>query len=90
MQPPIPADGRDEIENVIKEVAENASDSAEKMKEVTENVQIQTEKLGETKETFGNLYKEIQVVEGAAKEIGHQTDVLDSIKQIVADLMAYR
>ena len=79
------AESAAEIETVIKEVTENAENSSEKMQEVTSNVQKQTDTLGETAEAFDHLYTEIQIVETAAKEIGSQTDVLDSLKQIVAD-----
>ena len=55
------------------------------MHEVSKNVQEQGSRLEETKEAFSHLYKEIQIVENAAKEIGGQTEVLDSLKQVVAD-----
>lgn len=79
------ADSANEIETVIREVTENMQSSSEKMQEVTSSVKEQTDKLKETEEAFKHLYKEIQTVENAAKEIGSQTDVLDSLKQVVAD-----
>lgn len=79
------AGSANEIESVIQEVTENAQNSSEKMQEVTDSVKEQTEKLKETEEAFNHLYQEIQTVENATKEIGNQTGVLDSLKQIVAD-----
>ena len=74
-----------EIEGIVKDLTGNIEISVNKMHEVSKNVQEQGSRLEETKEAFSHLYKEIQIVENAAKEIGGQTEVLDSLKQVVAD-----
>ncbi|NLK77167.1 MAG: methyl-accepting chemotaxis protein [Clostridiales bacterium] len=74
-----------EIEGIVKDLTGNIEISVNKMHEVSKNVQEQGSRLEETKEVFSHLYKEIQIVENAAKEIGGQTEVLDSLKQVVAD-----
>ena len=74
-----------EIEGIVKDLTGNIEISVNKMHEVSKNVQEQGSRLEETKEAFSHLYKEIQIVENVAKEIGGQTEVLDSLKQVVAD-----
>ncbi|MBU5472437.1 methyl-accepting chemotaxis protein [Roseburia sp. MSJ-14] len=74
-----------EIEGIVKDLTGNIEISVNKMHEVSKNVQEQGSRLEETKEAFSHLYKEIQIVENAAKEIGGQTEILDSLKQVVAD-----
>ena len=56
-----------------------------KMQEVTSNVREQRRQLDETGVAFQNLYNEISSVEMVSKEIGAQTEKLDSLKQIVTD-----
>ena len=56
-----------------------------KMQEVTRNVQKQQQRLGETREAFRNLSAEVALVEEVTREIGSQTEVLDSLKHIVTD-----
>lgn len=75
----------EEIEKIVCELIENVRISVDKMKEVTGNVQEQKKRLEQTREAFSHLYDEIQIVESAAKEIGNQTDVLDSLKKVVSD-----
>ena len=55
------------------------------MQEVTENVQKQQECLDETRTAFGSLNQEVTLVEEVTKEIGTQTEILNSLKQIVTD-----
>ena len=75
----------EEIESIVKDLTENVEISVKKMQEVSQNVQEQETRLKETRQAFSSLYDEIHLVEGAAKEIGGQTEVLDSLKQVVAD-----
>ena len=56
-----------------------------KMQEVTENVKKQQERLGETREAFGYLNNEVQLVEQVTGELGSQTEILSSLKEIVTD-----
>jgi len=42
-------------------------------------------RLEETSQAFKHLYDEIKKVENVTREIGGQTSVLDSLKQLVAD-----
>ena len=55
------------------------------MQEVSRNVSEQKQRLEETRESFMHLYDEICIVEDASKEIGGQTEVLDSLKTVVED-----
>lgn len=74
-----------EIEEIVKELVNNVEVSVKKMQEVTENVKKQQERLGETREAFGHLNKEVQLVEQVTQEIGSQTEILSSLKEIVTD-----
>ena len=55
------------------------------MQEVTRNVQKQQKCLGETRTAFQHLNQEVTLVEGVTKEIGTQTEILNSLKKIVTD-----
>lgn len=55
------------------------------MQEVTENVKKQQARLGETREAFGYLNSEVQLVEQVTEELGSQTEILSSLKEIVTD-----
>ncbi len=79
------ANSAEEIEKIVRDLTENVEISVNKMQEVSKNVKEQEECLKETKEAFSHLYDEIRIVENAAKEIGGQTSILDSLKQVVAD-----
>ena len=59
--------------------------SVSKMQEVIRNVQKQQKCLDETREAFQHLKEEVSLVEDVTKEIGGQTEVLNSLKQIVTD-----
>lgn len=74
-----------EIEGIVKELVGNVKSSVNKMHEVTNNVQEQQMRLDETRTAFQHLSKEISLVEEVTKEIGSQTEVLNSLKQIVTD-----
>ncbi len=74
-----------EIEGIVKELIGNVEVSVSKMQEVTDNVQKQQKCLNETKEVFKKLLKEVGLVEEVTKELGGQTEILNSLKQIVAD-----
>lgn len=74
-----------EIEAIVKELIGNVEVSVSKMQEVTVNVQKQQKCLGETREAFQHLNHEVHLVEEVTKEIGSQTEVLNSLKQIVTD-----
>ena len=75
----------EEIEGIVKDLTENILISVNKMQEVTNNVQEQEKRLEETREAFSHLYDEIRSVENAAKEIGGQTEILSSLREVVAD-----
>lgn len=75
----------EEIEGIVRELTENIEVSVSKMQEVSSNVKEQEKCLEETRQAFSNLYDEIKEVENASKEIDGQTDVLNSLKKIVAD-----
>lgn len=75
----------EEIEGIVKALTENVEISVNKMQEVTKNVREQETRLEETRQAFSHLYDEIRIVENATKEIGGQTEILDSLKQVVAD-----
>lgn len=74
-----------EIEGIVKELTGNVAVSVDNMQVVSKNVQEQQTRLEETRKSFEHLYDEIRLVEDVTKEIGGQTDVLDSLKQLVAD-----
>ena len=74
-----------EIESIVRELVGNVKSSVNKMNEVTDNVQKQQQCLEETRTAFLSLNKEVTLVEKVTKEIGSQTDVLSSLKQIVTD-----
>lgn len=74
-----------EIEGIVKELTGNVAISVDNMQVVSQNVKEQQERLEETRQAFDHLYEEIRRVEDVTKEIGGQTDVLDSLKQLVAD-----
>lgn len=74
-----------EIESIVRELTNNVEISVNKMQEVTSNVREQRRQLDETGMAFQNLYNEISSVETVSKEIGAQTEKLDSLKQIVTD-----
>jgi len=74
-----------EIESIVKELVGNVEVSVAKMEEVTRNVQNQQKRLNETREAFEHLNQEVILVEEVTKEIGSQTEILGSLKQIVTD-----
>lgn len=74
-----------EIEVIVKELTNNVKVSVSKMQEVSRNVKEQQKRLDETGTAFEHLYKEIHSVETVTKEIGGQTEILNSLKQIVTD-----
>lgn len=74
-----------EIEAIVKELVSNVEVSVRKMQEVTNNVQKQQKCLDETREAFRYLSEEVALVEKVTKEIGGQTEILNSLKQIVTD-----
>lgn len=74
-----------EIEGIVKELTGNVAISVDNMQVVSKNVQEQQARLEETRQAFDHLYEEIRMVEDVTKEIGGQTDVLNSLKQLVAD-----
>ncbi len=74
-----------EIEGIVKELVNNVEVSVSKMQEVTRNVQEQQRCLDKTREAFGYLKNEVALVEEVTKEIGGQTQILNSLKQIVTD-----
>ena len=74
-----------EIESIVKELVGNVEVSVSKMHEVTCNVQKQQKCLEETREAFEHLSNEVTLVGEVTGEIGGQTEVLNSLKQIVTD-----
>ena len=74
-----------EIEVIVKELINNVEISVIKMHEVMRNVEKQQERLNETREAFKYLTTEVNQVEEVTKEIGKQTEILNSLKQIVTD-----
>ena len=74
-----------EIEGIVKELVENVEISVSKMQEVTNNVQTQQKCLKETRAAFESLKREVAMVEEVTKEIGGQTEILNSLKKIVTD-----
>ncbi len=74
-----------EIEEIVKELIGNVEISVSKMNEVTNNVQKQQKCLDETREAFKHLNREVALVEEVTNDIGSQTEILNSLKQIVTD-----
>ncbi len=74
-----------EIERIVKELINNVSISVSKMDEVMQNVHKQQECLDETRSAFNLLVNEVSLVQGATDEIGEQTRILGSLKEIVTD-----
>lgn len=74
-----------DIEGIVKELINNVEVSVSKMNEVTCNVQKQQKCLDETRTAFEYLSKEVAQVEEVTKEIGGQTEILNSLKKIVTD-----
>lgn len=74
-----------EIEEIVKELIHNVESSVNKMDEVMRNVQKQQTCLEETRTAFDHLNNEVSLVEEVTGEIGGQTEILDSLKQIVTD-----
>ena len=74
-----------EIEVIVKELINNVEISVIKMHEVMRNVEKQQERLNETREAFKYLTTEVNQVEEVTKEIRNQTEILNSLKQIVTD-----
>lgn len=79
------AESAAEIESVVKGLTTNVETSTNRMEEVINNVTEQQRQLQETRDSFNNLYKEINVVDEVAKTIGSQTEVLNKLKVVVAD-----
>ncbi len=73
------------IEGIVKELVNNVEVSVSKMQEVTQNVLKQQKCLNETREAFKHLSEEVAMVEEVTKELGGQTEILSSLKQIVTD-----
>ena len=74
-----------EIEDIVRQLVDNAKKSTNKMEEVTYNVTIQKTKLGESKSNFSQLYNEIKRVEEVAEEINNQTAILENLKGAVSE-----
>ncbi len=74
-----------EIEGIVKELIGNVEISVSKMNEVTDNVQKQQKCLDETRDAFHYLNKEVTLVEEVTSDIGKQTEILNSLKEIVTD-----
>lgn len=81
------ANSAEEIERIATELIQNVGSSVSEMNEVNQGVEEQKEKLEFTKNAFQHLYQEIQSVSNAAKEIGNQTVVLDTLKATVGEAM---
>ncbi|MDE7251561.1 MAG: methyl-accepting chemotaxis protein [Acetatifactor sp.] len=81
------ANSAEEIERIATELIQNVGSSVSEMNEVNQGVEEQKEKLEFTKNAFQHLYQEIQSVSNAAKEIGEQTVVLDTLKSTVGEAM---
>lgn len=75
----------EEIERIVKKLIDNVEISSDKMQGVSKNIYKQQIQLDETRNAFRNLYREIKTVENVAEEISSQTEILYSVKQIVAD-----
>ncbi len=74
-----------EIEEIVRELANNVESSVNKMQEVISNVEKQQKCLDETRSAFKNLKQEVGLVEEVTKEIGDQTEILNSLKKGVTD-----
>ena len=74
-----------ETEGIVKDLTGNIAVSVDNMQVVSKNVEEQLSRLKDTQEAFSLLYQEIRLVEDVSKEIGSQTGVLASLKQLVAD-----
>lgn len=74
-----------EIEGIVKDLTGNIAVSVDNMQVVSKNVEEQISRLKDTQKAFNLLYQEIRLVEDVSKEIGSQTGVLASLKQLVAD-----
>lgn len=74
-----------EIERIVKELVDNIRSSVGKMDEVMNNVQKQQNCLEETRSAFRLLTQEVALVEDVTSEIGEQTKILGSLKEIVMD-----
>lgn len=74
-----------EIESIVRELVNNVEVSVSKMHEVTNNVQKQQQCLAETREAFSHLSQEVGLVGDVTREIGGQTEILNSLKEIVTD-----
>ena len=74
-----------EIERIVKELINNVAVSVNKMEEVMQNVQKQQKCLDETRCAFSLLSREVSLVQDATDEIGEQTKILGSLKEIVTD-----
>ena len=79
------ANSAEEIEGIVRELTGNVAMSVDNMQVVSKNVEEQQMQLEETRKAFNQLYQEIKMVEDVTKEIGSQTSILDSLKQLVAD-----
>ncbi len=79
------AESAQEIEGIVRELTGNVAISVDNMQVVSKNVEEQQSRLEETRKAFSHLYEEIRMVEDVTKEIGSQTGVLASLKQLVAD-----
>lgn len=74
-----------EIEGIVKELVGNVEVSVSKMQEVINNVQKQQKCLEETRVAFESLKREVAMVEEVTRQIGGQTEILNSLKEIVTD-----
>ena len=74
-----------EIEEIVRELDNNVESSVNKMQEVISNVEKQQKCLDETRTAFKNLKQEVGLVEEVTKEIGDQTEILNSLKKGVTD-----
>lgn len=79
------ANSAEEIEGIVRELTGNVAMSVDNMQVVSKNVEEQQMQLEETRKAFDQLCQEIKMVEDVTKEIGSQTSILDSLKQLVAD-----
>lgn len=74
-----------EIEDIVQGLTANIDVSTQKMREVRENVKEQQKQLEETRSAFTNLHGEITQVGDVTGEIGTQTEILDQLKNTVAE-----
>jgi len=75
----------DEIEQIVKKLVDNVNYTVSEMNEVSRNVVEQGVQLDRTQKSFENLYEEVKNVETVTTEINRQTEVLDSLKNVVSD-----